>query len=399
MRILQTLYDGGGGVPPQLAITRRLIERGHDVRVLGHDTLRSRVEQRGAQLTVFATTLPGHDMTREDTDTVRDWDRSDPFAAAERFRDMVLFGPALANAHEVLGVLDTWPADVIVFDWLLFGTALAAQVAAVPAVALVHAPYPLRIGEGPLDAFFAPGLDTMNTTRGAFGLEPLAHWDEQLLTAQSVLVMTAPELDPATAYELPGNVHHVGPAFEPSHATWTSPWPTSNIDPLVLISFSTTFMDQRDIADRVIQAVAGLPVRALVTTGPALNVDGLPVPPNVHITPFAPHDIVMPHTALVITHAGFGTVQAALACGVPMVCIPCGRDQPGNAAHLVQLGAALVANPTATTTELRTVITAALADPQLTTNAQRLGLALRSDGVAAAINHIEHRATSATGVT
>src|SRR3954464_7278776 len=106
MRILQTLYDGGGGVVPQLAITRRLVERGHEVRVLAHETLRGRVEERGAQFSAFRATLPGHDMTRAETDLVRDWEPADPIEAAARFRDLVLFGPALANAREVLGVLE-----------------------------------------------------------------------------------------------------------------------------------------------------------------------------------------------------------------------------------------------------------------------------------------------------
>src|SRR3954447_4061974 len=98
MRILQSLYDGGGGGPPQLAITRRLVERGHQVRVLAHEPLRERVESRGAQFTPFVSTLPGHDMRTPETDLVRDWKPEDPMEALARFRDLVLFGPALPNA-------------------------------------------------------------------------------------------------------------------------------------------------------------------------------------------------------------------------------------------------------------------------------------------------------------
>src|SRR4051794_8162925 len=122
MRILQSLYDAGGGVPPQLAVTRRLVERGHEVTVLAHETLRARVEQRGASLVPLRATLPGHDMTRAETDLVRDWEPEDPVEGAVRFRDLVLFGPARANAGEVLEVLKAHPADAILLDWLLFGT-------------------------------------------------------------------------------------------------------------------------------------------------------------------------------------------------------------------------------------------------------------------------------------
>ena len=44
MRIFQTLLAFSGNAQPQLAITRRLIEHGHEVRVLAHEAARARVE-------------------------------------------------------------------------------------------------------------------------------------------------------------------------------------------------------------------------------------------------------------------------------------------------------------------------------------------------------------------
>ena len=44
---------------------------------------------------------------------------------------------------------------------------------------------------------------------------------------------------------------------------------------------------------------------------------------------------MLPHAALVVTHAGWQTINAALADGVPLVCVPDGRDQPDNAARVV----------------------------------------------------------------
>jgi MGT family glycosyltransferase len=272
----------------------------------------------------------------------------------------------------------------------LFGTALAAERAGVPAIALVHSPYPLRTGDGPGDDFFAPGLAKMNEARAQLGLDPVHHWDQQLLNTRAVCVLTVPELDPAGAFELPPNVRFVGPVFEPDVSPWTSPWPAANTDPLVVISFSTTFMDQHDLAQRVLHAVADLPVRALFTAGPAIDVEGFDVPANARVSAFVPHGAVMPHAALAITHAGFGTVQAALAAGTPMVCIPCGRDQPGNAAHVAGLGAGLTIAPTASTGELRAVIEGALADPQLEMNAERVSVLLgRADGGAVVVREIE----------
>jgi UDP:flavonoid glycosyltransferase YjiC (YdhE family) len=390
MRILQSLYDAGGGVPPQLAITRGLVSRGHDVRVLAHETLRGRVEERGAQLTPFRATLPGHDMTRPETDLVRDWEPSDPLEALSRFRDLVLFGPAAANAAEVLSVLDQWPADVVVLDWLLFGTALAAERANVPSVALAHVPYPLRTPNGVPDDFFAPGLAVMNEARAGLGLEPVDHWDQQLLNSDTVFVLTAPEVDPAGELELPANVRFAGLAAEPAPDGWESPWPATNADPLVVMSFSTTFMDQGDLAQRVLRAVEDLQARVLFTTGPALSADALELPDNVRVVPYVAHGSVLPQAALIVTHAGFGTVQAALSAGVPMVCLPSGRDQPANGARVEQLGVGRALDPAAAPEEIRAAILDVLGDPQFKRNAERMAAVLGArDGVGVVVDRVE----------
>ena len=36
VRVFQTLIAFSGNAPPQLAVTRELVERGHEVRVLAH---------------------------------------------------------------------------------------------------------------------------------------------------------------------------------------------------------------------------------------------------------------------------------------------------------------------------------------------------------------------------
>jgi len=389
MRILQTLYDAGGGVPPQLAVTRRLVERGHEVRVLAHDTLRDRVEDAGAEFTPFRQTLPGHDMRRAETDLVRDWEPSDPLEGLARFRDGVLFGPAAANATEVLALLETWRAEAVVFDWLLFGTALAAERAGIPAIALVHLPYPLRTNDA-LDSFMAPGLMMLNDARGGLGLESLQHWDEQLLRARFVDVLTVPELDAAGEAGLPPNVHYVGPALGELTQDWTPVLPGSAADPLILVSFSTTVMNQGQVASRVLEAVGALSVRVLFTTGPSLRLDATSIPPNVCVCRYAPHGTVLKDASLVVTHAGFGTVQASLAAGVPLVCLPTGRDQPANAARVAELGVGIALEPLPTVDVIRSAVTTALADGDMRQRARALaGVLGRFDGAGAVVAQIE----------
>jgi UDP:flavonoid glycosyltransferase YjiC (YdhE family) len=63
------------------------------------------------------------------------------------------------------------------------------------------------------------------------------------------------------------------------------------------------------------------------------------VPPNAEVTGLLRHSALLPHADLVVTHAGLGTVTAALAFGVPMVCLPLGRDQFNNARLVEEIGA------------------------------------------------------------
>ena len=221
-------------------------------------------------------------------------------------------------------------------------------------------------------------------------MPPLSRYEEGILRNAAVLMMTEPELDFSSRGKLPQNVHYTGHAWEPSDTDWQPPWPAENRDPLVLISFSTTYMNQHDLARRALQAVSNLPVRALFTTGPALDPMGLAIPANVRVERFVPHTAVLPHAALTITHAGWATVQASLTASVPLVCIPDGRDQPDNAARVVEAGAGVRLRRSASPDQIRHAIVAALANPKLKAGAQRMASALgRRDGATAAAEMIE----------
>jgi MGT family glycosyltransferase len=166
----------------------------------------------------------------------------------------------------------------------------------------------------------------------------------------------------------------------------------------VLASFSTTFQDQRDLAETVLAALGELPVRGLLTTGPALDLAGIPVPANVEIRDFVPHAAVLPEADLVVTHAGLGTVHATLGAGVPMVCVPDGRDQNDNAARVVAAGAGMRLGRHASASKLRNAIAAALEDPSLRGAAGRLAAAFgREDGVARSVAEIEALASPSEG--
>ncbi len=335
--------------------------------------------------------------------------------AGQRLLRNGLFAFVLDVARECADLLEEWPAEAVVFDWMLTGAAIAAERARVPAVALVHCPYPLPLNgvpplfsgglrpmPGPVgDArdrmlnFIAGrgvalGLPLLNKARKEQGLAPVDAWSAQLLGVEAIYMMTAPELDFSSRGKLPSNAHYVGPSFEPYPREWSSPWPETNTDPLVVISFSTSYMNQAAMAQRALSAVAGLRVRALLTAGPALDTTALRLPANARVVDFVPHRTVFPHAALVVTHAGWQTVNAALADGVPLVCIPDGRDQPDNAARVVIAGAGVRVRKSTSPRKLRKVIAAALDNAELRRGARAMAGALaRSDGTITIVEALE----------
>jgi UDP:flavonoid glycosyltransferase YjiC (YdhE family) len=64
--------------------------------------------------------------------------------------------------------------------------------------------------------------------------------------------------------------------------------------------------------------------------------------------------------------------MGAFAHGVPCVCVPLGRDQPGNAARAAELGAAIALAPDADGETIRAAVEDALESQDLRAGAARL---------------------------
>jgi UDP:flavonoid glycosyltransferase YjiC (YdhE family) len=92
----------------------------------------------------------------------------------------------------------------------------------------------------------------------------------------------------------------------------------------------------------VIDAVAGLDARVLVTTGHGFDPARLrDVPGNVHVEARVDQADVMGEAGLVVCHGGSGTTYGALAAGVPLVVVPVFANQFANAPKVAQAGASI----------------------------------------------------------
>jgi UDP:flavonoid glycosyltransferase YjiC (YdhE family) len=133
----------------------------------------------------------------------------------------------------------------------------------------------------------------------------------------------------------------------------------------VLVSLGTTLQQQHVAVPVILEALAALPVRALLTTADLPLLTGLALPRNAAMRGFVPHEKL-----LALCRAGhlpwrLSTVSTALAFGVPMVCLPQGRKQPLNARRLEQVGAGKTLEGSAGVDAIRAAVSAVLASPEV----------------------------------
>ena len=308
---LFVLWAGGGNVGPFVTLASHLVARGDRVAAVVPAGAAERLAAAGATLAgVPDGWLPGPD--------------------------------------DVLAAVDAEAPDALVVDYMLTGALCAAERTGVPTVALVHTLYRrLLVAGAPHPIGMAGGVAALNAVRSDLGLQPIVAHRDVLAAADLVLVTAPAELDepdaaaPAGRPDGRANVAYAGPLPEGPgpDAGWEPP---AGEGPLVVVSTGTAGDDpavETDLLGRVLTALGGLPVRGFVTLPGYVDPAALEAPANVTVSPYVRHAAVLPHASALVTHAGLGTVLAGLAHGVPLVCLPLGREQPDNARAVERLGA------------------------------------------------------------
>ena len=417
---LFVVWEGGGNLPPILGLAHRLVERGHSVRVISDPCNKQEVQAAGATFVPYTRAPHRHDKHAAST-IVNDYTASDMGQAFQIWLDTIACGPALAYAQDVLAELAREPADALVVSELMFGGLFAAEKAGLPCAMVIPGTYNLpapgmppigmlpmaglggwlrdRLARFMVERLLGMGVPALQNARHELGLPPLDSPLAYIEQLDRVLVLTSSAYE--FAAKLPANVRLVGPILDdPMWTTpWQSPWPADHPDPLVVVGFSSTFQDHQARVQQVIDALADWRVRGLVTLGPALDITHFHTPANVILCESAPHAQIFPYTSAVVTHAGHGTVIRALAHGVPLVCLPVGRDQPGNAARVAfhSVGIRLTAKaPVAT---IRHAIQRVVIEPQFRDTARELGRRiLESSHAESAIDQLEQLVGQSQGV-
>jgi MGT family glycosyltransferase len=403
-RFLFTTWEGGGHVQPLLLAAREAKDAGHKVLVLSDACNASDAAPLDLPFRPWTRAPSQTGKARED-DRLKDYEAESPLEVIQRLLDRVMAGPAEAYAADTLEVIETFQPDVVITQELLFGVMAAAEASKIP-LALLAAniwSLPTMSGAPPFGAgmpaattdeeramhamvtqmsrgFFQSGLPALNRARTTANLPPLEDLFSQLDHAGKILLATSRVFDFAPD-PLPAPFAYCGPYL--ADPAWAEPFDRPDGDaPLVLVSFSSLYQAQEKTLQAVITALATLPVRAVVTTGPTLSPGEFPAPDNVAIVRAAPHGALLEGASLFITHAGHGSTMRPLMAGVPLLCLPMGRDQNDNAARVVSRGAGLRLSPDAGVEAITTAISELLNNPRYRDAANALGAAIRKDATA-----------------
>jgi zeaxanthin glucosyltransferase len=370
-----------GHVHPMAAVSKELVERGHDVLWAGSESFLRPVLGPGAAIAPIP--LRAH---RGQADR--------GMAAAKSRWEGYIVPHAKVTLPGIERAVAAFRPDVLAVDQHAVAGAVAAHRAGLPWASLAPTTMELTRPYRALpkvEAWIHERLAAIWTAAGMPGDPPHdLRFSPHLLIAFTGSALTGP-------LAWPDNAVLVGPALAPRPADPGFPWDW--LDPErrhVLVTVGTLSMDlAREFHARVVEALRPLgdSVQAVVVA-PEGTVSGAPAR-DVLVLPRAPVLELMPHMDAVITHGGLNTVCEALAHGVPLVVAPIKGDQPINAAQAAAAGVGRrVRFASVRPKPLRDSLLAVLDEPSYRAAAHRVRESFAAAGGApAAARHLEGMGT------
>jgi len=315
-----------------LALGQRLVQRGHEVTYETWERWREHVEAAGMEF----VPAPEYPVFPTQEQPLK------PYEAV--VKATVPTRAAIAARHP----------DLVVHDILTLAPSLAAELEGIPTATLIphlfpvtapgFAPYSIgarlpatrggqlfwSMFERPLEKGLSQGRDELNETRRRLGLAPT----ERLhggLSARLCLVATFPQLE--YPREWPPAVHVVGPMFwEPPGAGVVQPPPGDQ--PLVVVAPSTSHDPKQRLVRAAVEGLRGSDVRVLASLDRRPALRPLKAGSRARLVNWMSYADAMSDAALVICHAGHGTIARALERGIPILAVPHSGDMAENAARL-----------------------------------------------------------------
>lgn len=358
-RIVFATTPADGHTVPALPIARALIERGHSVRWYAGRAYADRIEAVGAEhlpLGDHDFSLVGLDDYFPERATLTGLDKL-------RFDTTVGFAqPARTHLSDLLAALEREPADLVVGDTGFIAGPMLTELGGPPfaafgisVIGFPGADVPpfgmgLRPTAGALGSLrnrllhhllrrtlFAPMTEAVNAIRTDHGLPARDEMVfEYMLHASLYLQLGAPGFE-YPQRNLPEQVRFIGPVRLQPVQGWTPPswWPELESGrPVIVLNQGTVATDPTELLIPGLAALADDDALVVAVTGGRDPGDLGPLPTNARVERFIPFDQLLPRASVLVTNAGFGAVQLALAAGVPIVAAGKSEDKVEVAARV-----------------------------------------------------------------
>jgi UDP:flavonoid glycosyltransferase YjiC (YdhE family) len=366
-RVLAVATGGAGGdLQPLVAAALALRSRGHETRFVGDASVAHSLAPLGVDTEVLPDDL---DLGPRLVGAIRE-------AMTQASGDLTAAGPILRErmsawaaqtARSITPIVsEQRPAAIITS---LFGVEVLTKLVPACPWAVVNSTF--YVGPSP--------PRPLQLDFGARAI-PLIAGYAQLLEVADLVLHATDRLFDFSFDGLPERHHYVGPL-----GIWESPSDAPGYlqepgDPWILVTISSQLGDDLPLAKAALDALADRPLRVVLTIGPERDPSELPSPPdNAKIEKTVSHAAVLERSALLVSHAGHGSVMKALWYGRPMLLIPWGRDQPGVAARAKALGVAeVVSREQASSATISSALDAVLSEPAMRDAAARHATRLRA---------------------
>jgi MGT family glycosyltransferase len=347
-----------GHLYPLVPTLEALRAQGHGVAVR---TLASEVELMRSRGFEAGAIDPGIEAIEHD-----DWGARTPVGANKRVIRTFLRRAELEIPDVRAAIAEVEP-DALIIDISTGGAAAAAEAGPLPWAQWLPYFTPIRSGDAPpiglglaprrdrvgrirdvivdkvaLQPLLRESIDPTNAMRATVGAPPLADHSELYRRAPVCLYYTAEPFEYARS-DWPPNYRLVGPGV------WDPPadqpeWLDRIERPLVLVTCSSEFQNDRRLIDTALEALADEDL-FVVATAAGNDLSATTVPANARVESYVPHAAILARAACVVCHGGMGITQKALAAGVPVCVVPFGRDQLEVAGHVKANRAGAVLQP------------------------------------------------------
>ena len=346
-RFLLTTQPIPGHINPMVPIARELVTRRHDVLWYTGKLFRGAVEKTGARFLPMRA-APDFDLT--DPSVMPERHGLKGIAQLKFYLQHMLLDSAPGQVEDLADYVARWPVDALFSDITFLGSLYLSELDGPPCAVLGATAYPqlsrdtapYGLGWQPSSGFFGRLRNQLlnvlvgrvmfadvnryaDGIRQRIGLPPtdFPFIDTAPLLSDLYLQATAAAFEYPRS-DLPEKVHFIGPLIHRPSEPFVPPDWWAELDagrPVVHVTQGTIATAHEQLMVPAIQGLAEEEVLVIATTGgkTADEFPLSPLPSNVRLEPFVPYHSLLPKADVMITNAGYGGVQFALAHGVPLV--------------------------------------------------------------------------------